>query len=158
MTMTWIKICNSEFDTMAPKTGLYVFACCYNNHFAFELYRLNENEKLWKYFVGEFEHLDGNYKIFPIAYHYVDFYSAIPNSHWELSPDFAEESVKYSVWAYSRNDSNIEYALRCGIPAIYPESVYKNRKFLDTLYDEDYWKDTNFIGFHKFSRLSLKDL
>lgn len=48
MTMTWMKICNSEFDTIALQTGLDVFACCYNNHFVFELYRLNESEKLRK--------------------------------------------------------------------------------------------------------------
>lgn len=149
MIKTWTEICDSEVT--APKTGLYLFICLYNNHFAIELYRLNEDEKLWKYFTGEFEHFNGYYRITPVAYHYIDYYSNKSSSHWEASPNFDKESADCCcVWAYSRNGSNIKYALKCHTPAIYPECVYMDRKF-DIFYGEEYWKGANFISYHKFS-------
>lgn len=148
MTEVWTKICDS--DMTVPKTGLYVFACRCDNHVALELYRLNEKEKLWKYFTEEFVHFDGYFRVIPFAYHYIDYYSDKSSSHWETPKNFVEEWEYSYIWAYLGNESKIEYALQSFDSSnIYPECAFLN---IDskTCYDKEYWENTNFVGYYKF--------
>lgn len=148
--MIWTEIYDS--DMIAPKTGLYVFACRCDNHVTLELYRLNEKEKLWKYFTEEFVHFDGYIRVIPLAYHYICDYSDKSVCQWEKTDSFVEDYLGDSyIWAYLRNGNNIEYALQnFGSSIVYPECVFLSRDF-SVCYDKEYWKSANFVGFHRVS-------
>lgn len=151
-SVKWIWTEIYDLDDTAPKTGLYVFACRYDNHIEFEMYRLNEKEKLWKYFTEKYEHHDGYFCVIPLAYHYIDYYSN-GGYFWKMRQPFAKEesSEKIGIWAYKKNVGDIEYALQCFSSSIWPEYVFLNRDF-GTDYDEEYWKDFNFIGYYQIPR------
>lgn len=102
----WKKFLN---DDIAPKNGLYVFACAGDNHILFEIHRLEKGERLWKHFEGEFEHCNGWAVVIPKAYHYLPEYE--PNSsEWKSYSSSEMDSVHLKVIAYS-NGSNIGYML-----------------------------------------------
>lgn len=150
ISVKWIWIEIYDIDDTAPKTGLYVFACRYDNHIELEIYRLNEREKLWKYFTEEYEHHDGYFEVTPLAYHYIDFYSEKSICHWKIQHPFMEEysNDKIKIWAYSKNENNIEYALQYFSSSIWPEHSFLN----NTYYDEDFWNNVNFVGYRTFPR------
>lgn len=65
---TWKKV---EVDTIAPCNGVYVFWCRGDNHMILEVYPLLEGERLWDYFEGENEHLNGWHIVKPEMYYFV---------------------------------------------------------------------------------------
>lgn len=74
----WKRFLN---DDIAPKNGLYVFACAGDNHILFEIYRLEKGERLWKHFEDDFEHNNGWTVVIPEAYHYLPEYDSI-STEW----------------------------------------------------------------------------
>ncbi len=68
----WIKILDS--DALAPKSGLYVFVCEGDMHRLYELHRLQQGEKLCKYFQDDFAHCSGCVTVEPTSYHFIDSY------------------------------------------------------------------------------------
>ena len=65
----WTKIENESM--LVPRRGLYVFTCLGDNHLVYEVYMMEKGELLWKYFSGEFTHMNGWMEVQPIAFHYV---------------------------------------------------------------------------------------
>lgn len=105
-SIIWNKFAN---DDIAPKNGLYVFACTGDNHILFKIYRLKTGERLWKHFEGEFEHCNGSAIVTPEAYHYLPEYE-LNCSEW-VSYSLSEmDSAHLKVIAYS-SGSNIGYLL-----------------------------------------------
>ncbi len=66
---SWTRIVNKTM--LAPKRGLYVFTCLGDNHLVYEVYMMEKDEPLWKYFSDDFSHMNGYFTVEPIAYHYI---------------------------------------------------------------------------------------
>ncbi len=66
----WIDIL--EEDEVAPKSGVYLFACRGDNHLIAELFRLEQGDKLYKYFEEDYYHSNGHVRVIPLAYHLVE--------------------------------------------------------------------------------------
>lgn len=62
------------YDDIAPKSGIYVFACQGDNHIVYEMYMLKKGERLYKYFEEDYAHSDGWLGVRPVAYHYAEYY------------------------------------------------------------------------------------
>lgn len=86
----WIDII--EDDATAPQNGIYLFTCRGDNHLITELYYLNQGERLYKFFEGEFRHSNGWFEVIPLAYHFVSDYNSDT-----LCPSWSEipEELKY---------------------------------------------------------------
>ncbi|MBO6033514.1 MAG: hypothetical protein J6Q22_19035 [Prevotella sp.] len=77
----WIDILDEE--EQAPQSGVYLFICRGDNHLITELYRLEQGDKLYKFFEGEYHHMNGWFNVMPLAYHFVDGYNPDrSNSKW----------------------------------------------------------------------------
>lgn len=82
----WIDILYEE--EKAPISGIYLFVCRGDNHLIAELYRLEQGEKLYKYFEGEYHHMNGWFEVIPLAYHYVEgFAPNMSDSKWRGLPE-----------------------------------------------------------------------
>lgn len=68
----WIDII--EADAVAPQSGIYLFICRGDNHLITELYHLDQGERLYKRFEGEYGHYNGWFEVDPLAYHFVSDY------------------------------------------------------------------------------------
>lgn len=142
----WIEIFNTEATAM--KSGIYIFACRGDNHLEFEMYRMCEGEKLWKYFENEYAHMNGWFKVNPLAYYFVEFYPE--GTQWRLFDSFSEEEFcdTNEIVAYRKNESEVYYALR--LYSLWSEDDYLTPKHDN--YDEDYWHETCFLASYKFPR------
>ncbi len=87
----WIDILE-EID-VAPQSGIYLFICRGDNHLITELYYLDQGEKLYKYFEGEYGQSNGWFEGIPLAYHFVcDYKSESLGPGWSEMPN----ELKYS--------------------------------------------------------------
>lgn len=88
----WIDII--EEDDVAPQSGIYLFTCRGDNHLITELYHLDQGERFYKYFEGEYGHMNGWFEVIPLAYHLVsDFDTETLHSGWSAMP----EELKYKL-------------------------------------------------------------
>ena len=120
----WTNIINK--DSIATVDGIYVFATLNDNHLAYELHRLNKDERIFKYFEGEHEHADS----IPIAFHHINPFD--PNS---LSPGWKsfERNKDYNIGsciAVSQNTTDKE------APCIYDELIDSGFRYF--VYDFKY--------------------
>ena len=60
-----------DTDTVAPCDGIYVFYCKGDNHMMLEVYSMFEGQRLWEFFEGEYEHVDGWCVVKPEMYYFV---------------------------------------------------------------------------------------
>lgn len=105
----WFKF---EDNDIALKSGIYVFACTGDNHILFEIHRLDEGERLWKHFEGNFEHNNGWAVVIPEAYHYLPEYDSI-STEWVSCDSFFFNSGQTKIIACSIKDE-IGYLLAEG--------------------------------------------
>ena len=92
----WIDILDD--NDVAPQSGIYLFVCRGDNHLITELYRLDQGERLYKYFEGEYDHSDGWFEVIPLAYHFVCDYK--PESFtpgWLEIPDELQYSSRKTI-------------------------------------------------------------
>ena len=83
-----------EKDEVAPPSGTYLFTCRGDNHLITELYHLDQGERVYKYFEGEYGHMNGWFEVIPLAYHHVsDINTETLQSGWSAMP----EELKYST-------------------------------------------------------------
>lgn len=142
----WIEIFNTE--ATAPKSGIYIFACRGDNHLEFEMYRMYKGERLWKYFENENAHMNGWFRVDPLAYYFVEFYP--DDAQWLPCDSFSEDESyqRYEIVAYRKKENDIHYALR--LHSLWQEDDFINLKHDN--YDEDYWQETYFLASYKFSK------
>ena len=105
----WFKF---EDNGIALKSGIYVFACTGDNHILFEIHRLEEGERFWKYFEGNFEHYNGWAVVLPKAYYYLTEYEPM-STKWTACDDFYFNNGHTKVIACSIKDK-IGYLLTEG--------------------------------------------
>lgn len=102
----WIDI--FEEEETAPQSGLYLFTCSGDNHLITELYHLNQGERFYKYFEGEYSHMNGWFEVIPLAYHCVSDYEA--DTLNSGGPAMSEE-LKYPHIPYTEANHRIHWEL-----------------------------------------------
>lgn len=143
---------------LALRNGLYVFACRYDNHLGFEIYRLQKGDSLWKFFIGEFGHFDGLYDVDPLAYHFIEYY---PSNFFQTYRNLPHDSnEKYyndmiSVLAYSQNPI-IRYALAYNGMLFFPEKL-KMKCFIFNEISMLTDINVNLKGVHRFTKYTERD-
>ena len=143
---SWIEI--HDTSEVAPEDGVYVFACRGDNHHEYEMYKMNKGDKLWKFFEGEYTHMNGWFEVVPIAYHYIGFYPE--ESAWIPLNDFSisDSLDEYEVVVYQKGDKEFQYALK--LYSLWPEDDFLIRESTkERSYDENYWMGTTFLAHHK---------
>lgn len=71
ITPHWIKIIDENM--VAPKSGLFVFACLGDMHIVYETIILNKGDSLIEYFTGDDAPTSGCCPLKPVAFHYISF-------------------------------------------------------------------------------------
>lgn len=107
-----------------------------------------KGERLWKYFENENAHMNGWFRVDPLAYYFVEFYP--DDAQWLPCDSFSEDESyqRYEIVAYRKKENDIHYALR--LHSLWPEDDFINLKHDN--YDEDYWQETYFLASYKFSK------
>ena len=75
----WIEILKE--DEVAPRNGIYIIACRYDNHLGYEIYKLKKGDCFWGLYKNENAHSDGYYPIDCLAYYKIQEYSP-DNKQW----------------------------------------------------------------------------
>lgn len=100
----WIEILKE--DEVAPRNGIYIIACRYDNHLGYEIYKLKKGDCFGGLYKNENAHSDGYYPIDCLAYYKIQEYSP-DNKQWS---HITTHNLCVSVFAIQQGN-NIEYAL-----------------------------------------------
>lgn len=128
---SWTKL--HEQEDVASENGIYVFACMGDNLLVYEMYQLQKDDNLWKYFIGEFSHADGWNPVIPVAYYFIPFYKLDSCcGSWSVPPNDTNIARHVCIFSYKRSGVT-EYGF------ISHDDKYPNQ--LKLLYDNNYWSE-----------------
>lgn len=97
-------------------SGTFLFACEGDNHIIFELHKMQKSECVGKYFIDDFEHMDGWFTVTPLAFCKIDKEKSVhqffPNTNASTLRDLLETLNKdflYVVRYIDGNGENYEF-------------------------------------------------